>query len=258
MHMLASFLCLISLFSLSIISARAESLVSAISSPTVSITSNFTGADILVFGEVNRDAASVARANDNELIVVVEGPPERMTTWRKERLAGIWINATSSTYAGVPSFYAVHASTPLTVVAGEQTLKEQRIGLQNLPLAPIASGEMTRNERKVFRDALIRKREEIGLFVEKSEAIKFLSPTLFATNVELPSNIAVGEYTITTYLFNGQVLLHQQQQKLHIAKEGFEQHTFSLSRQQPLLYGILAVALALFTGWLAGIIFRKD
>jgi hypothetical protein len=33
---------------------------------------------------------------------------------------------------------------------------------------------------------------------------------------------------------------------------------FGFSRQQPLLYGLLAVAVALMAGWLAGVVFRKS
>ncbi|MEM9207038.1 MAG: TIGR02186 family protein, partial [Pseudomonadota bacterium] len=31
-----------------------------------------------------------------------------------------------------------------------------------------------------------------------------------------------------------------------------------LAHNQPLLYGIIAVLLAIFTGWAAGVIFRRD
>ncbi|WP_068080616.1 TIGR02186 family protein [Polycladidibacter stylochi] len=239
-------------------SAQAESLVSAISSPSVSITSNFTGTDILVFGEVNRDKASVPRVGKHELVVVVEGPKERVVTWRKERILGLWINANSRTYTNVPSFYAVHTSGPLSDIGTEETLKQQRIGLQNLPLAPIYEKGQDVSERQLFKSALIRKKQEADLYAQREGAITFLSPTLFSTTVPLPSNIAVGEYTITTYLYHGSALLTSQTQHLHVAKTGFEQHTYALAHEKPLLYGLVAVLLALFTGWLAGMIFRKD
>ena len=43
-----------------------------------------------------------------------------------------------------------------------------------------------------------------------------------------------------------------------MAKIGFEQVTFELAQNYPLVYGVLAVILAIFTGWLAGVIFKKD
>jgi hypothetical protein len=43
-----------------------------------------------------------------------------------------------------------------------------------------------------------------------------------------------------------------------IAKVGFEQRLFDLSRSAPLLYGLAAVALALVTGYVGGVVFRRS
>ncbi|MCV0428769.1 MAG: TIGR02186 family protein, partial [Roseibium sp.] len=58
--------------------------------------------------------------------------------------------------------------------------------------------------------------------------------------------------------FNQGNLVSQTEQTLAVAKIGFEQITFELAQNYSLVYGILAVTLAIFTGWLAGVIFRKD
>jgi hypothetical protein len=42
-----------------------------------------------------------------------------------------------------------------------------------------------------------------------------------------------------------------------VRKSGFENFVFVASRQQPLLYGIVCVLLALGTGWLAGVVFKR-
>ncbi len=141
-HITNSLLTVLTLFLLALTSltpALAERLVSAISSSSVAITSNFSGAQILVYGEIARDAESVPRSGDQDLVIVVEGPLERVTTWRKDRILGVWINATSQTYIAVPSFYAVHTTDDLRNIASENWLKQYRIGLDNLPLAALGS-----------------------------------------------------------------------------------------------------------------------
>lgn len=246
-----------SLLWLGLSESRAEKLVSAVSSANVAITSNFTGTEILVFGEIARDAESVARPGDQEVVVVVEGPQERVTTWRKDRIVGLWINATSQTYIAVPSFYAVHTTDDLRNIASEDWLKQYRIGLANIPLAALGT-RAPASVRSAFKDAFLRDRVEAGLYAQMSKAIEFLSPTLFSTKIALPANIPTGEYKVTTFLFSGGVLLDTQEKMLTVAKKGFEQVTFSLSRQYPALYGLLAIIMAVFTGWLAGVIFKKD
>ena len=237
--------------------ALAETLVSAVSSSHVAITSNFTGTQILVYGEIARDAETVPRTGNQDVVVVVEGPMERVTTWRKDRILGLWINATSQTYIAAPSFYAVHATDDLRNIASEDWLKQYRIGLENLPLAALGS-RAPAAERKAFREAFLRSRVQHGLYSQMSRSIDFLSPTLFSTTIDLPATIPTGDYKVTTFLFSGGVLLAQQEQMLTVAKTGFEQVTFNLSRQYSAVYGVLAIILALFTGWLAGVIFKKD
>ena len=46
-------------------------------------------------------------------------------------------------------------------------------------------------------------------------------------------------------------------QSFSVTKTGFENFIFVASRQQPLLYGLVCVVLALATGWFAGVVFRR-
>ncbi|SDQ84235.1 TIGR02186 family protein [Pseudovibrio sp. Tun.PSC04-5.I4] len=256
-QVLSYVLALSSLYLFAATPSYAEKLVSAVSSNNVAITSNFTGTQILVYGEIARDAETVSRSGGQDIVVVVEGPLERVTTWRKDRIVGLWINATSQTYIAVPSFYAVHTTDDLRNVASEDWLKQYRIGLENLPLAALGS-RAPAAERKAFKEAFLRSRVKAGLYSQMSKTIDFLSPTLFSTKIDLPAIIPTGKYKVTTFLFSGDVLLDKQEQSLTVAKKGFEQVTFSLSRQHPAIYGLIAIMLALFTGWLAGVIFKKD
>jgi uncharacterized protein (TIGR02186 family) len=81
---------------------------------------------------------------------------------------------------------------------------------------------------------------------------------MFRTNIPLPANIPVGNYSVKSFLFQNGELVSQTEEVLRVGKIGFEQVTFELAREYSLIYGLLAVALAIFTGWLAGVIFRKD
>ncbi|MBV8835992.1 MAG: TIGR02186 family protein, partial [Alphaproteobacteria bacterium] len=77
--------------------ASAERLISALSTSRVLIASNFTGADVVLFGSVERDAQTVARRGGYDIVVTVTGPRENIVTFRKQRVAAIWVNADSRT-----------------------------------------------------------------------------------------------------------------------------------------------------------------
>jgi uncharacterized protein (TIGR02186 family) len=238
--------------------ARAENLISALSADRVNIESNFTGTRIVVFGEIARDALTVARPEPYDLAVVVSGPEQVVTTRRKGRFLGIWVNRDSESFERVPSFLAVHTTRAPHEMASRTVLERHRIGLRNLNLPIAIASDVPIGDRDNFREAFLRLRVQSGLYQEQTESIEFLSDSLFRTSVSLPANVPVGDYTVSTYLLRGGALLAQAEQPLTIAKFGFEQFTYRLAYEYSALYGLLAVALAIFTGWLAGVIFRRD
>ena len=93
-------------------------------------------------------------------------------------------------------------------------------------------------------------------------AIKRVDGRLLAQDliapIDLPANVPIGWYTATVYLFSGGVLLAKTTQDFSILKGGFEQTITDLAHRQPALYGLATVIVACFTGWLAGVAFRKD
>ncbi len=238
--------------------AGAENLVAALSADEVRIESNFTGTRIVVFGEIARDALTVGRPDPYDIAVVITGPETDVTTRRKGRFLGIWVNRDAETFSGVPSFLAVHTTRPAHEMATRSVLERHRIGLNFLNLPIARASDVPMSDRANFRAALLRLRVASGLFAERSGTIDFLSESLFRTTVPLPANIPVGDYKVSTYLLRGGTLLAQDEQQLRIAKTGFEQFTYRLAHQYSAAYGLIAILLAIFTGWLAGVIFRRD
>ena len=48
----------------------------------------------------------------NAIIATAIGPSQNLVTRRKARMAGIWVNAESRTFMGVPSYLAVLSTRP--------------------------------------------------------------------------------------------------------------------------------------------------
>ncbi|PLX38660.1 MAG: TIGR02186 family protein [Hyphomicrobiales bacterium] len=238
--------------------ASAEKLVSDISAREISITSNFTGTEVVVFGTIERDEATVPRRGDYDIAVTIVGPLHTAVSRRKDRVLGIWVNRESRTFFDVPSFYAVHSTRPLEEIAIAEVLAREQIGLNHLVLPAEASGGSREADTAPFREALLRLKQKDGLFAERPGSVEFLSSSLFRTTVPLPANVPVGTYQAHAYLFGDGVVVARLTYTMDIAKTGFEQLTYTLAHQYAFFYGIGAVILAIVTGWLAGVIFRKD
>lgn len=243
---------------LSVQTAKAKDLVTALSSDLVSIQSNFAGTKIVVFGQIDRNLNQVAEEAGYELAVTIEGPKQNITTRRKARLVGVWVNRYYETFTDVPSFYAVASTSPVSDLASREVLDELQIGLNHLNLAVTGKSHVPLSDRDDFRRAFVRLREEAGLYSERPETVEFLTDSMFRTSVPLPANIPVGQYMVRSSLFQNGELISRTEAPLIVAKSGFEQVTYDMAKNQPLVYGLIAVALAMITGWFAGVIFRKD
>lgn len=239
--------------------AEAETLVTATSTNTVMINSNFTGTDITVFGTIERDTATVSRARGYDVAIVLTGPAETVVTRRKERSLGIWVNRANRTYPGVPSFYAALTTVPFAELADAAVLKRLQIGTPNLRFVErVAGGTEPVADDDEFRTAFLRLKTRAGLYTDYAGGTKFIASNLFRAVVPIPANVPVGRYHLRVALLSAGAPLTETAMELEVVKAGFEQEMADLSSHFPLVYGIGAVIVALFTGWIAGVVFRRD
>ena len=226
--------------------AAAEPLVADLSQHLVAITTGFAGTDVLLFGAVE---------GDGDVIVVVRGPNHTQVIRRKDRQAGIWINAGRAEVENVPSFYRVAATRPLAAIASPDLLEEHQIGLDHLGLTVHdADGHPA---PLPFRDALVRLEQRAGLWGDKVQEIGFLGHQLFRTQMHFPANVPVGTYLVEVYLVSQGKILGAQTTPLVISKIGFGADIFDFAHQHAAVYGIIAIVLAAATGWLAAVALKK-
>jgi len=240
--------------------ASAERLVVSLSTHRVVIASNFTGADLTLFGAIEQDAASVGRAGGgHNVVVTVIGPSQATVTWRKEHVFGLWVNASSRTFVDVPSYLAVLSNRPLTAIASPDFLERLRLGLQDYPLALRAGGKVVTSKfDNPYRQAFVQLKTEQQLYHEQANAVTFITPVLFRASIPLPANVAVGVYEVETRLFADGVVVARENTAFEIVKSGVAQFIAESARNHSLLYGFATTLLAFFTGWLGSVVFRRD
>jgi uncharacterized protein (TIGR02186 family) len=247
-------LLLVILFVLAAAPAGAEKLVSTVSSAQVLITSSFDGAALSLFGNIEADTPEGVAAGPYNVIVVITGPLQDRVTRIKTNSFGIWTNTDHVDFQHFPSFYAVIASGKLDVIANPELLGEMAIRPEDQArLATQSSG--LKGER--FGLELVRLMKEDDHFVLREDGVRFLSDTAYAINITLPSDVANGPFLVHTLVLKDHQLVADRSEGFSVRKSGFENFVFVASRQQPLLYGIVCVILALGTGWLAGVAFKR-
>lgn len=239
--------------------AHAERLIVSVSNHRVTVTPNYSGEELVLFGSIERDATTLPDRTAYDLVVTVMGPRADMVTRRKERKFGIWINTDYRQFLDVPSYLALFANRPFDVITSPEIARRQQIGLNNVLLTQRVSGDyadVVPND--AFRSAFIRLRTQRGLYREDSSAVTFLTPTLFRTGIPLPAEMPIGTYEVEIKLFANGALVTKTETAFEIVKVGFEQFVATSARQHGLIYGLVTAAMALMTGWMASIVFRKD
>lgn len=243
----------IALLCLSLLPAAAEeNVVLGLSKDKVSITTNFDGSEIIIFGAVKRESA-IPEDTDLGVIVTVQGPSEPVTVRRKEKRYGIWINTDMVEVDSAPSFYAVATSAPLDDVLKATENLRYKVSIPSVIRS--VGAPMTVENAQTFSDAVIRIRKANGLYQLSESAVDLREQTLFRTQIQMPANLTEGAYITRVLLTRDGNVVSDYETSIEVSKVGLERWLFTLSRQQPLIYGLLSLAIAIAAGWGASAIF---
>jgi len=238
--------------------AAAERLIASLTKQSVLITSNYTGVELVLFGTVERDAADPARGGPYDIVATVTGPRESIRTRRKQRVLGIWVNTQARSFIDPPSYLAVLASRPLDAITNAENRRRLQLGIANTPLPELIHNDIGEVSNDPFRAALIQIMRERDLYSEEPNAVTFLTPTLFRATIVLPAQVPTGNYTVDVKLFEAGNLIAHTDSAFEILKVGFEQFVVNAARDHGLLYGFATALMALMTGWIASVAFRRD
>jgi len=231
---------------------HAEEVVLGLSRDEVSITTNFDGSEILIFGAVKRETA--ISDDPLQVIVTVAGPSAPVMVRRKDRRFGIWVNTDAVEVDAAPSFYAVATSAPWKQVLTDTEDLRHKV---SIPRAIRSVGAPdTVLDSEAFTDAVIRIRESEQSYQLNLGAVKLSEQTLFSTSLTMPANLTEGAYPTRIFLTRGGEVVSVHETEIDVRKVGLERWLFNLSRQQPLIYGLMSIAIAIGSGWGASAAFR--
>lgn len=229
--------------------AKANPIISGISTNEINIDTNFKGTKILLFG---------AKDDSGDVIVVVRGPKKNFLVTKKDRFLGIWHNGERVKFKDSYSFYSLF-STFHTQVSDQKNLdrllSNLQLGENNLTFD--SSSNIKKSEEKEFRLHLVDKLQKAELYSIGSNKIEFLDETLFKVFLNFPKNISRGVYTVEIYLISDGQLSSFQSIPIYVNQVGLSAKISDFSEEQSFLYGLMAVGIALLFGWLTNYFFIK-
>ncbi len=225
--------------------AQAESVVLGLSQNEIAITTSFDGSEILIFGAVKREAP--APEGPLGVIVTVAGPSEPVVVRRKERRYGIWVNVDAIEIDAAPSFYAVATSAPLSDVMSNTADLRHKISVPSMIRQVGAPTSIL--DANNFTESLIRIRQGTGQYQLRENAVAVDDETLFRTRIELPAALREGDYATRIFLTRSGTVIADYRTSIDVRKVGLERTLYQMSRETPLIYGLMSLAIAIAAGW---------
>ena len=220
--------------------ALSRQLVADLSSDEVSITTDFTGQNLLLFGAVSNVDTTLP-----------------LSSRKKERVSGIWINTQTVQWRNAPSFYHILSSRPLSQILSDNKLKELRIGYQHLGLKS-KNPDDTSQKIANWQESLSRNMTAQNLWQVDEKAVSIIRNALFRAPVSLPANITPGEYEVRILDVRDGQLVAEDKREITVQKAGLGALIYRVAHEYSVFYGLFAVAFAVAAGWIDSVAFRRN
>jgi uncharacterized protein (TIGR02186 family) len=222
-------------------------LVTDLSNHLVAITTGFTGTTVLLFG---------ATDGPGDIAVVVRGPAKDIAVRRKQRFGPIWVNARTVTLHDMPSFYRMASSRPVAEFASDQLLSRYQIGFAHLRM-DVPDTKVAPADVDDFRRALLRLESANGLYSEESDAVSQMSNRLFRNELFFPADVPTGTYLVEVYLFRNGAVASAEIVPFTVSKIGIDADIYDFAQHYGLIYGLLALIMAMAAGYGAAAAFQR-
>ncbi|WP_375461644.1 TIGR02186 family protein [uncultured Enterovirga sp.] len=237
--------------------AAAERLIVSLSANEVAIGSNYTGAQLVLFGVIERDGQTADRPGDYDVVVTLRGPRENLTVRRKEALGPVWINRSQQKFVAVPTVLGVFSSRRLEEIASEPVRARLRLGLEAIVQAPEFTYDRGRQDDP-FRAGLIRLKMRDGLWAQTGRGVVFVTRDFFRATLPIPGTASIGNYDVEVLVMAEGTLISRRNASFEVVKAGFEEQITAFAQERSLVYGLLIGTMSLAFGWFATVIFRRD
>jgi len=230
----------------------AKSIVADLSNDSININTGFNGAELFLFGTYDGQEG-------DDLFIFIEGPKTEATIYKKDYVSGIWINKQSVTFKNVPSFY--YSIYSKSKVSGESLnyLTLNKLGSSNLRLISKNTQKLQNLDEWINNfDARMKKNE---MWVTKKgtgkEKIEIKDNKLFRAPVILPATVLPGNYKVKILHLRDGKRISEENTQIFVKKTGMGSKIYNFAHDYSSFYGIFAITLAIFAGYLAAVGFRK-
>ena len=228
-------------------SAEDKSLMLKLAVRTIKISTFYNGTTLEVTGSMPQDA---------DVVLQVSGPKKDVHLKEKGKVAGfLWMNKTDVSLENTPVVYMIY--TP-SGSAEKYINPELGVGYKAL-VKSITIEPETADKAFIFGE-YVKLMEQSGVYAVNEGAVSYDNSNNgikgFRATLTIPSKMAAGNYTVEAIAVREGVVISRTREDLSLELSGLPAAISSLAFGSPLMFGIMAVFIAVATGLIIGVIFR--
>ena len=228
--------------------AGAASLDLQVSPDVVEVGAFFRGHWLTVSGRIPAGA---------EAVMEVVGATATEHLLRKGRRGGLWMNVGEVEINQAPSLYLAASTRPELLTAAKP---EAGWGYQALRSRITLGGDLKPGEREMSLDQFFQLKESEAIYDVSPRAVKVSGTSGDLRTVQgtfqVPTNIKPGDYEVCLSVVQNGELIAKKCTALKVEMVGFPAAMSALAYQHGATYGILAVLIAIVTGFAMGYLFK--
>jgi len=214
---------------------------------TIQVSTFYNGTSLEVSGTVEGNA---------DVILQVSGPKHDVHLKEKGKVAGfLWMNKTDVSLENTPAVYMLYTpgGSPEKFVRPEFGVGYKAL-LQDMTIEPASE------DKSFIFGEYVKLMEESGVYAINNGAVTYGTSSdtgkTFRVTLNIPSKMSAGNYTVEAISIRNGAVLDRTTEKLTLELTGFPRLLSDLAFESPLIFGFMAVFIALGTGLIIGVLFR--
>lgn len=215
----------------------------AVSKAEIRITAGFHG-DLL---EVTGTAPQ-----NSEVILRLSSPAEEETLELKGKRGPLWLTVGKVRFESAPRIYKLRSTRPIEAILTTEAQVRETLGAQGLKASLRVQPGV---EKGLFASELLRLKTDDGFYDTEGGGVTRGAGGTYQAEFRWPARGPSGAYRMDAFAVSGGTVIGSASREILVHKVGAEAWVSRLASDHGLVYGLLAVLVALLTGLAAGALF---
>jgi uncharacterized protein (TIGR02186 family) len=231
----------------------AEALTIKVNHDHVKIDFFYNGSTVSVKGIAGKDTDLV--------VTIASAEQHRQTLRQKGHVGGIlWMNVGEVTFGNVPDLYIANSTRDIDAILESEMKEAFGIGYPAIIKKADVLGVENREKERLLSE-FIKFKEASYLYSATAGSISMKEADgdrAYSLYADWPYQAGPGDYVVTVYEVKDGKVVDTAKASLFVEQVGLVKTLADMARNNGAMYGIVAVLIALSTGFGVGIVFKKS